>query len=253
MSGDSSQDQHVATDWEQRLLVLGSPERAKGAARFFRQTPGSYAEHDRFLGISVPVLRRLAKEAQSQVSHDQLASLLASPWNEVRLFACLVLVARAKKRKLPEERRSLAEWALAHREGVNNWNLVDTLIPDTIGRVEPSEAWVKTIEPLLRSEWLWDRRLAVLATLGWMRVFDRTDLVYRFVSRVLQDEEDLIHKAAGWMLREAGKRRPDELRAYLAQYAARMPRTMLRYAIERLSPQERSAWLAQKRTSNRGE
>lgn len=232
-----------AHDWEQRLLALGSPERAKGAARFFRQAPGSYAEHDRFLGISVPVLRRLAKEAQPQASQDQLASLLASPWNEARLLACLVLVACAKKRRLPEERRSLAEWVLAHREGVNNWNLVDTLIPDTLGRVEPTEDWVEVVESLLSSSRLWDRRIAILATLGWMRTFDRTDLVYRFVSRVLQDEEDLIHKAAGWMLREAGKRRPDELRAYLTRYAARMPRTMRRYAIERFSPEERRRWL----------
>lgn len=235
-----------AHDWEQRLLALSSPERAKGAARFFRQVPGSYGEHDRFLGISVPVLRRLTKEARD-LSPDELARLLASSWNEVRLFACLVLVARAKKTKLPKEASSLAEWVLAHREGVNNWNLVDTLIPDTIGRVEPSEAWVKTIEPLLTSPRLWDRRIAMLATLGWMRVFDRTDLVYRFTSHVLKDTEDLMHKAAGWMLREAGKRRPDELRAYLTRYAARMPRTMLRYAIERFSTQERSAWLTQKR------
>lgn len=228
--------------WEQRLIALGSPERAKGAARFFRQAPGSYGEHDRFLGIPVPTLRRLVKEGRD-LSLDEQARLLASPWNEVRLFACLVLVACAKKRKLPEERRSLAEWVLAHREGVNNWNLVDTLIPDTLGRVEPTEDWVEVVESLFSSSRLWDRRIAILATLGWMRTFDRTDLVYRFVSRVLQDEEDLIHKAAGWMLREAGKRRPDELRAYLTRYAARMPRTMRRYAIERFSPEERRRWL----------
>jgi len=231
-----------AHDWEQRLLALGSPERAKGAAGFFRQAPGSYGEHDRFLGISVPVLRNLVKEGRD-LSLDELATLLVSPWNEARLFACLALVARAKKMKLPEEQRSLAEWVLAHREGVNNWNLVDTLIPDTVGRVEPSEAWVKTIESLLTSPRLWDRRIAMLATLGWMRVFDRTDLVYRFTAHVLTDTEDLMHKAAGWMLREAGKRRPDELRAYLTQHASRMPRTMLRYAIERLSPEERKRWL----------
>ena len=242
MSRDSFLDQKTVTDWEQRLLALGSPERAKEVARFFRQTPGSYGEHDRFLGIPVPTLRTLVKEGRD-LSLDELATLLVSPWNEARLFACLVLVARAKKMRLPEERRSLAEWVLAHREGVNNWNLVDTLIPDTVGRVEPTEEWVRVVESLLLSPRLWDRRIAMLATLGWVRVFDRTDLVYRFTSHVLTDTEDLMHKAAGWMLREAGKRRPDELQAYLTQYAARMPRTMLRYAIERFSPEERKRWL----------
>lgn len=232
----------LASQWEKRFRDAASPDRAKLLQRFFQTGPGQYGEGDVFLGsYTVPQVRALAREGKD-LGLDALAILLDSTYHEVRLFALIVLTERAKELKMQAERLELAEWTLAHREGINNWDLVDTCVPTLIGGVAPTDTWVGKIAKLLASKRLWDRRLAMVATCGWMRQ-GNLKACFSFAETLLPDTEDLMHKAAGWMLREAGKRDVTQLHWFLEENAAVMPRTMLRYAIERLSPPERARYL----------
>ncbi len=233
-----------AAAWVKRLQAEGHPVRAKHAQRFFRTGPGEYGEGDRFLGITVPGLRFLAKEANA-LSRDALERLLASPWHEIRLFALIILTNQARRLKDPAAQAELAGWLFDRRAAINNWDLVDTSIPVIFGGWKPTPAWKRKMDALLRSKTLWDRRMAMLATFGWMRLGD-LEPCFAYAERLLNDREDLMHKAAGWMLREAGKRDVGRLRALLDTHATVMPRTMLRYAIERLPEGERKGYLQRK-------
>ncbi len=230
-----------AAAWTKRLLAEGNSVRARHAQRFFRTGPGEYGEGDRFLGITVPGLRYLAREAKT-LSREALETLLCSPWHEIRLFALIVLTNQARRLKDPVAQAELAAWLFDRRAAINNWDLVDTSIPVIFGGWTPTPAWRRKMDGLLRSKVLWDRRMAMLATFGWMRLGD-LEPCFAYAERLLGDREDLMHKAAGWMLREAGKRDVGRLRAFLDAYAAVMPRTMLRYAIERLPEGERKGYL----------
>ena len=231
----------IAKRLEARLKRGGNKEKARLAQRFFRTGPGEYGEGDRFLGYTVPETRLLAREAMG-LTREDLAALLESPWHEVRLLALIVLTKQASRLKTAPARSELAQWVLAHRAGINNWDLVDVSIPILIGAVEPSAVWIKTMRGLLASPHLWDRRIAMLTTLGWMRQGTLAP-VCTFAAECLHDQEDLMHKATGWMLREAGKRDQALLKQFLDRYRLKMPRTMLRYAIERFSPEERRTYL----------
>ncbi len=234
-----------ASAWTKRLLAEANPARARHAQRFFRTGPGEYGEGDRFLGITVPGLRFLAREAKA-LPREALEGLLASPWHEIRLFALIVLTNQARRLKEPTAQAELADWLFAHRTAINNWDLVDTSIPVIFGGWKPSSAWKRKMDRLLRSKTLWDRRMAMLATFGWMRLGD-LDPCFEYAERLLTDREDLMHKAAGWMLREAGKREVGRLRTFLDAHAAVMPRTMLRYALEKLPFAERKRYLLAKK------
>ncbi len=233
-----------AAAWSKRLQAEGHPIRAQHAQRFFRTGPGEYGEGDRFLGITVPGLRFLAKEAKA-LSRETLERLLASPWHEIRLFALIILTNQARRLKDPAAQAELAFWLYDRRAAINNWDLVDTSIPVIFGGWVPTAAWKRKMDVLLRSKTLWDRRMAMLATFGWMRLGD-LEPCFTYAERLLNDCEDLMHKAAGWMLREAGKRDVARLRMFLDVHAPVMPRTMLRYAIERLPEGERKGYLARK-------
>lgn len=233
-----------AAGWTKRLLAEGDPTRARHAQRFFRTGPGEYGQGDRFLGITVPGLRFLAREAKA-LPREALQGLLASPWHEIRLFALIILTNQARRLKDPAAQADLAAWLFDRRAAINNWDLVDTSIPVIFGGWTPTPAWKRKMDTLLRSKTLWDRRMAMLATFGWMRLGD-LETCFAYAERLLNDREDLMHKAAGWMLREAGKRDVGRLRAFLDAHAAVMPRTMLRYALEKLPLAERKRYLAKK-------
>lgn len=222
-----------------RIRALANPERAAFAQRFFKTGKGEYAEGDRFLGIRVPELRRLAREFRS-IAEDEMFALLRSPLHEERLLA-LLLIGRAFARADDRGRRRLYHGYMAHLAFVNNWDLVDSSAPQIAGGYLADRERAPLYK-LAVSKNLWKRRIAIMATLAFIRRGDFDDTL-RIADILAGDEEDLIHKAAGWMLREVGNRDPAAAKAYLRSRYRTMPRTMLRYAIERFPEAERRRYL----------
>ncbi len=229
----------LASDVVTRLRELGDAEIAAHSQRFFKTGPGEYGEGDRFLGIRVPALRQEAKRCAG-LSLAQNLKLLRSPFHEARLLALLLLVRRYERGD-PRERNELFRHYLEHTAYINNWDLVDSSAPAVIGShlLHGNRA---LLDRLAASPSLWERRIAVLACFHFIRRGDFRDAL-RLCAALLDDEEDLIHKATGWMLREIGKRDGAKARAFLKRHGRRMPRTMLRYAIEKFPPDERKRYL----------
>lgn len=210
----------------------------------FKTGPGEYAEHDRFLGIPVPPLRSLAKK-YPDLSPSDIKTLLYSPYNEERLLALFILVKQYSSRDT-KGKQSCFEFYLRHLDQVNNWNLVDSSAHWIIGahlyaRNEGHDVLTK----LVGSPKLWRRRVGMVATWAFIRN-GQLDWTFQLAERLLSDPEDLMHKATGWMLREAGKRDEAALRIFLDKHAACLPRTLLRYAIERLEPGVKRLYLGLK-------
>lgn len=222
------------------LAAASDPVRATGARRYFKTGKGEYGEGDKFRGLTLPELRLLARKARG-LSLDNTIELLRSPWHEDRTLALMVLV-HAHARGTPAERRAIRRAYLANTRYVNNWDLVDGSAPELVGSYL-SEDGTRLVERLAKSKLLWDRRIAMVATHMATRHGDVAPALL-IAERLLGDKHDLIHKAVGWMLREVGKRSPDALRAFLRKHAATMPRTALRYSIERLAPAERKRWMS---------
>lgn len=223
-----------------RLRELADPGIAAHSAKFFKTGPGEYGEGDRFFGIRVPHLRRLAREFRGMPLAEALKSL-RSPFHEERLFALCVMV-ESYERGDEAAKREIFRAYLDHREYVNGWDLVDASAPRIVGAQLASRSR-KRLYRLARSRRLWDRRIAMLATLRFIADDDFDDAL-ALAERLLDDPHDLMHKAVGWMLREIGKRDAAVLRGFLDRHQTRMPRTMLRYAIERLPDGERKRRLA---------
>ncbi|HEX2503769.1 MAG TPA: DNA alkylation repair protein [Miltoncostaeaceae bacterium] len=223
------------------LAELADPERAAWTAPYLGVVPGGYGEGDVLLGIPVPGQRRVARTARD-LPLEEAATLLASPVHEHRFTALVVLVDRYRRSRDPALRAGLSRFYLGHRGGVDNWDLVDTSAPDLLGG-ELVDGDRTILGELAGAERLWDRRIAVVSTLALIRQGE-LDETFALAERVMADPHHLIHKAVGWMLREAGKRDERALVAFLETHRAGMPRTMLRYAIERLSPERRAALMA---------
>jgi 3-methyladenine DNA glycosylase AlkD len=222
-----------------RLRSFADPEQATNLARFFKTGPGQYGEGDRFLGVKVPVMRKVAKEFQN-LSLQEAERLLHSGIHEERLLALVILVGQFEKGDAPTQ-KSIYDIYLANTKCINNWDLVDLSAPQIVG------GYLKTRSrrPLYRmatSTSLWERRISILATFSFIRSNDFSDTV-KIATVLLGDNEDLIHKAVGWMLRETGKRDATVLEAFLDEHCNTMPRTMLRYAIERLSEAKRRKYM----------
>jgi 3-methyladenine DNA glycosylase AlkD len=229
------------------IAASGDAVRAGGVARFFKTGKGEYGEGDRFRGISVPELRVLARKARG-LSLENTLKLLRSPWHEDRAIALIVLVD-AHDRGSSAERRAIHRMYLANTRYVNNWDLVDLSAPELVGPYIGKDD-MRVIERLAKSKLLWERRIAMVAThLSTRRGEWAPALV--IAERLLGDTHDLMHKAVGWMLREVGKRSPDTLRAFLEKHAATMPRTALRYSIERFTPDERKRWMGARAASGK--
>jgi 3-methyladenine DNA glycosylase AlkD len=223
------------------LARLRNPAQAAVLQRFFKTGAGEYGAGDVFWGVTVPQIRAVLTRFPA-VPLDTAAALLAAPVHELRFYAVIALV-RAYAQGGAAERRRVFDFYLAHTARINNWDLVDASAPGIVGRHLPPGGGRRVLGRLARSPSLWERRIAMVATLAHIRQ-GHLENTFRLAERFLGDPEDLMHKAAGWMLREAGKRDPAALERFLARHAARMPRTMLRYAIERLPPARRRAWLA---------
>jgi 3-methyladenine DNA glycosylase AlkD len=226
-------------DAEARLHALADPGHARFVAGYFRTGPGEYGEGDQFLGIRIPVLRGLVREFRG-VPLDDAFTLLRSPWHEARLFALLLLVD-AYKRGTTEAREAIYRRYLESTEFINNWDLVDSSAPQIVGaHLEAGDRGV--LERLVRSESLWERRIAMLATQHFIRQGD-FGTALRIAEMLVDDPHDLIHKAVGWMLREIGNRDRAAEEAFLRRHHRTMPRTMLRYAIEKFPPDLRQAYM----------
>ena len=210
---------------------------------FFKTEPGAYAAHDKFLGVRVPTLRELAKEF-SGLSRDDLQILLDSEFNEERQIALFVLIAQYRKAR-GAAKETLHQFYMNNLHRVNNWNLVDSSARDILGDHLFFFFDRTILMNLADSSILWERRVAVVATWSFIR---RGDFGWTLclAKRLLKDPHDLMHKAIGWMLREVGERDEQVLRAFLDQHAPHMPRTMLRYAIEKFSPQDREHYRGKK-------
>ncbi len=225
---------------------------------FFKTGLGGYAEHDQFLGISVPILRTIARQF-CDASFSDITILLQSKFNEERLLALFILIiqynknnrliwgprAQSNEHGVNVTKQNIYNFYTAHIAHINNWNLVDASAHETIGAYLFHYTRDKNVLLILaHSDNLWQRRIAMIATLYFIRQGD-TSWTYDIADILLHDTHDLIHKAVGWMLREAGKKNEDELKHFLNKHAHHMPRTMLRYAIEKLSPDMRAFYMNQ--------
>lgn len=235
------------------LAALADPERARGAARFFKTGPGEYGEGDVFAGVSVPDVRRVVRSHRDLALGD-VDELLRDAVHEHRLAAVLLLADRytlAAKRGDDAECADVARLYLDRTAWINNWDLVDASAEYVVGPWWRSQGarGRRARLALGRSKSLWERRIAVLSTFHDIKVGDSGPAL-EICALLLADREDLIHKATGWMLREVGKRvSREDLIAFLDQHAAVMPRTMLRYAIEHLEPDLRAHYLAARAVS----
>lgn len=222
------------------LLELADPVRAVHSLRFFRTGPGQYGERDRFLGLTVPAMRGLVGKYR-ELDDASALELLASSWHEERLVALLLLVQGY--RRGDESRRTRIHRAyLANTRHINNWDLVDVSAEHIVG-LHLDGGDITLLESLAGSEVLWERRISIVATFHFIKRNEFRPTL-KIAGLLLRDSHDLIHKAVGWMLREVGKRDRRALDDFLRKHHQRMPRTMLRYAIERHPERVRKQYLA---------
>ncbi len=227
------------------IRAAADPERARFFQGFFRTGPGGYGEGDVFLGLTVPDVRAIARKCRGLPLADTLR-LLRSKFHEGRLLALIVLGEQYKSGDEAARTRIFKAY-LSHRKHVNNWDLVDTSAPHIVGS-HLLERDRGILDKLASAKSLWDRRIAMLATFAFIRSGE-LEWTFRLAERFLDAPEDLMHKAAGWMLREAGKRDERALRKFLDRHAAVMPRTMLRYSLEKLPVLDRKRYMAKRAES----
>jgi 3-methyladenine DNA glycosylase AlkD len=227
------------------LKSQSSARHAFEQQRFYKTAPGQYGAGDVFLGISVPKTRKIAGEFKD-LSFTEIEKLAKSDFHEVRLCALIILCNQFKKSKELSQKKSIFDFYMKQvlRGRVNNWDLVDVSAP-TIGQyLAESKNPMPVLRKLSKSKDLWERRTGMIFTFAFLRAGELNP-TYEIAERLLNDDHDLIHKAAGWMLREMGKRDPALLRSFLTEHSKVMPRTMLRYSIEKFSERERKIWLLQ--------
>jgi 3-methyladenine DNA glycosylase AlkD len=225
------------------LAAKAQPSRAHHSQKFFKTGPGEYGEGDVFLGLTVPDVRKIA-DSHKDLPLKEIAQLLDSHLHESRLCGLVILTNQYKKLKTVQEKKLIFDFYLGQLKlgNINNWDLVDVSAP-TIGEylTDGSDAYT-SLKKLSRSNSLWERRVSIIFTFAFIRKGEVV-LTFEIAELLLNDDHDLIHKAVGWMLREAGKRDVMLLRRFLSEHSHEMPRTMLRYAIERLPERERKKWL----------
>lgn len=230
----------TAAQVKRALRVDADPEKAAFFPHFFKTGPGEYGEGDEFIGVTVPKCRAVAKKARG-IQRGELAKLLTSPIHEEREVALFILVDAFKRAKTDAEREGVFRFYVRHMKHVNNWDLVDGSAPTVVGGYFEDKdrqqlyTWAKSKD-------LWERRIAMLATFRFIKEKDFKDALA--LAKLLRDDDhDLIHKAVGWMLREIGNRDLAVEEKFLKTHYERMPRTMLRYAIEKFPEKKRRAYL----------
>ena len=226
-----------------QMLTHADPSQVEGLSRFFKTGPGQYGEGDKFLGIKVPVTRQVVKACWREVGLPELGECLGSAYHEVRLAGLLALVEIfSHARKDPALRKECVGFYLSHTDRINNWDLVDLSCYPLLG------VWLldkdrTLLYDLARSgKTIWEQRIGIVSTMAFLRHGQLAD-TFAIADILLHHPHDLIHKAVGWLLREAGKRDKAALDAFLQPRYRTMPRTMLRYAIEKYPEPERLSWL----------
>jgi 3-methyladenine DNA glycosylase AlkD len=230
---------NTAEDVRKALKEKADPDRAIHAKRFFKTGKGEYGEGDAFIGVTVPALRALINTCRN-LPVDEIICLLRSKIHEERLLALFLLVDRFKNGG-EEQKKRIYDLYLANTKHINNWDLVDSSAHLVVGAFLDKKD-TSILYDLAASTVLWERRIAVLATFHFIRR-NKFDLALKLFARLLTDKEDLMHKAVGWMLREIGKRDQAVLESFLTVHCRTMPRTMLRYAIERFTEEKRARYL----------
>jgi len=224
---------------KKNLHRFGSPKKAKACRWFFKTGPGQYGEGDQFIGVTVPEQRQVAR-AFKDLPLPDLRRLLHSPVHEERLTALLILVSQYERADAAGKKK-IYDFYLSNAKRVNNWDLVDSSAHHIVGHFL-SDKNSAALDKLSRSKNVWERRISIVATYYGIRNGKMSDVI-RISGKLLEDDHDLIHKAVGWMLREAGKRNQPALEAFLAKHHHKMPRTMLRYAIEKFPEKKRKQYL----------
>lgn len=236
----------TAAELHDQLLAKANPDKAAFFPRFFKTGPGEYGEGDQFIGVTVPNIRVVARLGKD-TSLPEIEKLLLSPWHEDRLLAVILLVKQFEKGDQSIQ-KTIHDFYLANTTHINNWDIVDSSARQIVGGYlyTNSKPPGLVLHKLATSSSMWERRIAMLATSYWTYQGEVGPTI-EVAELLINDRQDLMHKAVGWMLREMGKRvGADQLRSFLEKHAATMPRTALRYAIEHFSPEERKMWLAKR-------
>ena len=232
-----------ATQVQKEIQALANRGRARDLQKFFQTAPGQYGEGDVFLGLTVPQVRSIAREYKG-ISLREIEVLIQSKFHEVRLCGLVILTLQYKATKERKEKKKLFDlYMKAMTAGyINNWDLVDVTAP-IIGEflIETEDPYI-LLNKLAKSKSLWQRRVSIVFTFAFIRSGD-IEPTFLMAEKLLGDKHDLIHKAVGWALREAGKLNGKELRSFLSKHSHEMPRTMLRYSIEKFPERERKQWL----------
>jgi 3-methyladenine DNA glycosylase AlkD len=224
------------------LKAIANPQKALLLQRYFKTGKGDYAEGDKFLGIMVPEQRKVAKKYEN-LEFDQIQNLISTNIHEYRFTALQILVIQYKKldkKGNQKNKRKIVDFFLKNKKYINNWDLVDTSVPYILGM------WLldkdkEILYKLARSKNIWDRRIAIISTFQFIKNNDFKEAL-AIAKILLNDKHDLIHKATGWMLREIGKKNESILEKFLEENFEMMPRTMLRYAIEKFSKEKRNLY-----------
>ena len=235
----------------QNMLSRRDESQVAGLMRFFKTGPGQYGEGDKFLGIKVPVTRAVVKECWKDVSFENLQECILSPWHEVRLASLLCLVeifSRAGKKKQEDLQKRCVDFYLAHTDRINNWDLVDLSCYSLLGEWLLDKDRSLLYELARNGKNIWERRIGIVSTMAFVRKNQLSD-TYSIADIFLEDSDrvplhDLLQKAVGWLLREAGKKDEASLRKFLDKRASKMPRTMLRYSIEKFPEPARRRYLS---------
>ena len=225
------------------MISQADPSQVAGLSRFFKTGPGQYGEGDKFLGIKVPVTREVVKECWREIGFDELEECISSEYHEVRLAALLTLVEVFKHaKKNPALQQQCIDFYLSHTDRINNWDLVDLSCYPLLGEWLLDKNRTLLYDLARDGKTLWEQRIGMVSTMTFIRHGQLQD-TFDIADILLHHPHDLIHKAVGWLLREAGKRDKPALESYLQPRYRSMPRTMLRYAIEKFPEPERQRYL----------
>jgi len=237
-----------AQELHNELLRLTDSKKTAFFPRFFKTGAGQYGEGNRFIGVTVPNIRKVAKVGRD-LPLDEVQKLISSKWHEDRLLAVIILVGRFERGD-DLAKHTVYEFYMKNVSHINNWDIVDSSARQIAGAYLYFGRQGTKLTILARSASMWERRIAMIATSYWLTKNDPKPTI-EIAEILINDNEDLMHKAVGWMLREMGKRcGPEILREFLTKHAATMPRTALRYAIEHFDVDERAKWLAMRRQAS---